>query len=241
MIQEEQVTTPSSDDEGLRKFLDPAYPLLNKLRNACPGTYKHSQTLASLVEGAAMALDLDVLKMQVAAQYHDIGKMFAPKYFIENQGNDDNPHDTLTPIVSYQIITRHVSDSVVILINDPAFPRSIIEIISQHHGTSVLQYFSDKAKDTDGFDYRYKTTKPSSIESAILMIADRVEATSKALAQEDKFSSVDIVEATINDLLNGGQLDAVYMKLGDLKIIKEVFSKEIEGTHQKRIDYSKKD
>ena len=179
--------------------------------------------------------------MQVAAQYHDIGKMFAPKFFIENQSANENPHDDLAPEISYTVITRHVSDSVAIHINDHTFPRDIIEIISQHHGTSVLKYFFDKSKSDDEECYRYKTNKPSSIESAVLMIADRVEATAKALSGNDNFNTMDIVETTINDLLNDGQLDLVYMKLGDLKIIKEVFSKELEGTNQKRVDYSKVD
>jgi len=139
--------------------------------------------------------------------------------------------------MSYEIITRHVSDSVVILLNDPNFPREIIEIISQHHGTTVLQYFFNKSKTKDEDVFRYKTTIPNSVESAVLMITDSVEATSRSLAQAGKLESTDVIDNTINRLLDSGQLDEVTIKLGDLKKIKNALSKELEGIYQKRINY----
>jgi putative nucleotidyltransferase with HDIG domain len=221
----------------LAKLLDSTYPLLQRFRDACPGTYKHSQALSSMVEGIALSLNLDVTKMKVAAQYHDIGKTFNPRYFTENQLEDENPHDKLTPMMSYNIITRHVSDSVSILINDPNFPRDIIEIISQHHGNSVLKYFFIKSG-TDVEDaFRYKTAKPTCIESAVLMICDHIEATSRSMVQNGKFDPLTIIETTINGLIDDGQLDEVVMRLGDLKKIKEALAKELEGTYQKRVDY----
>ncbi len=232
------VTVESTEDlNGYTKLLDTTYPLLSKFRENCPGTYKHSQTLASMVEGVSLALNLDVGFMKVAATYHDIGKSFNPQFFAENQLNDENPHTGLASEISYQIITRHVSDSVAILINDSNFPRRVIEIISQHHGQTVLKYFFRKSgKDVEDF-FRYKTTKPTCIESAILMICDVVEAMSRAHAQSGKFDLINVIESTINDLIDDGQLDEVVMKLGDLKKIKLALGKELEGTYQKRVDY----
>jgi putative nucleotidyltransferase with HDIG domain len=244
MADENQVNNTTEEvkaDAGLKQLLDSTYPLLQKFREACPGTYKHAQALASMVEGIALALDRDVDCMKVAALYHDIGKMFNPTYFTENQLDDENPHDKLDPRISYQIITRHVSDSAVILINDTLFPRSLIEIITQHHGTSVLKYFFKKSgKDVDDV-FRYKTSKPTCVDSAILMICDHIEATSRAMVQANKFDPVTIIEDTINGLISDGQLDEVVMRLGDLKKIKEALAKELQGTYQKRVDYDKAD
>lgn len=225
--------------EELLGFLDSSYPLLQKFRETCPGTHKHSQALSAMIEGVMLALSLDPTYGKIAALYHDIGKMFNPKYFSENQLDDDNPHDKLDPIISYNIITRHVSDSTVILLNEPNFPRAIIEIASQHHGTSVLKSFFNKS-DSDIEDvYRYKTAKPTCVEAAILMICDRVEASSRSLIRAGKFNPSEIIEGTINQLLDDGQLDSVYMRLGDLKKIKEALAKELAGTYQKRVDYDK--
>lgn len=232
----------NSEDKVVNEFkflLDPTYTLLHKFREACPGTYKHSQSVSSIVEGIALSLGLNVTKMKVAAQYHDIGKMFAPKYFTENQSEEDDPHSKLSPNISYSIITRHVSDSVSILINDHNFPRDIIEIISQHHGNSLLKYFYDKSGKNIEDTFRYKTAKPICIESAVLMICDRIEATSRANMQNGKCDSIAVIEKTINTLIDDGQLDEVVMRLGDLKRIKEALAKELEGTYQKRIDYDK--
>lgn len=226
------------EKETLDEVLDSTYPLLRKFREACPGSFKHSQSLAAMVESVAMSLDLDVDFMRAASLYHDVGKMNNPDYFTENQlENDDDPHKDLDPWVSYQIISRHVSDSVNILINDEKFPRKLIEVISQHHGTSVVQYFFDKA-DSDLEDlYRYKGTKPTCIESALLMIADCVEATSRSLVQSGKYDAVDVVDSTVNRLLSDEQLNEVYCKLGDLNKIKEGLVKELKSMYVKRVDY----
>jgi putative nucleotidyltransferase with HDIG domain len=225
--------------EELQQLLDSTYPLLQKFREACPGTYKHSQNLAAMVEGIALSLGLDVTKLKVAAQYHDVGKMCNPKYFSENQLEDECPHSGLSPLISYNIITKHVSDSAMLLINDHNFPRDIIEIISQHHGQSVLRYFFDKSGSAVEDMFRYKTPKPTCVESAVLMISDHIEAKSRSLIQANKFDPSVVIENTISELIDDGQLDEVYMKLGDLKKIKEALAKELEGTYQKRVDYDK--
>lgn len=226
-------------DSGLSSLLDTQYPLLAEFREACPGTFKHSQALAGMVEGVSVSLGLDTELMKVAATYHDIGKMLNPKYFTENQLDDEDLHGDLDPMISYSLITRHVSDSVMILLSDQNFPRRVIEIISQHHGQNVLMYFFNKSGRDDKGSFRYKTTKPTCIESAILMICDAIEATSRSKVQSGTFDPVNVIESTINGLIDDGQLDEVTMKLGNLKIIKSALGKELEGTYQKRVDYSK--
>jgi len=186
-----------------------------------------------------MSLDLDVTKMKVVAQFHDIGKMLNSKYFTENQLDDENPHDKLSALMSYNIISRHVSDSTMLLINEHSFPRDIIEIISQHHGTSVVKYFFNKSGIDVEDAFRYKTPKPTCVESAVLMVADNIEASSRSLVQAGRYDPTELIEVTINGLIDDGQLDEVYMKLGDLKRIKEALAKELEGTYQKRVDYEK--
>lgn len=224
-------------EQSLTFLLDPKYPLLQEFRDTCPGTFKHSQSLMSMIEGVCLALDLDEDKMKVAALYHDVGKSFNPKHFSENQLENENPHDDLAPEMSYHILTRHVSDSVMVLVNNPDFPREIIQIISQHHGTTILRYFFDKAKKAKEDDFRYKTTRPTSIESMVLMVCDAIEAMSRALAQAGKFDPNKVINETIQRLIDDGQLDDVTMKLGDLKKIKHALAKELEGVYQKRVDY----
>lgn len=229
----------NSNDEGgiIIKLLDPQYPLLTKFRESAPGSYKHSVALASMVEGVSISLGLDVELMKLCAIYHDLGKVFAPKYFVENQIEDEDPHKDLDPKISYEIITRHVCDSVTILINDYNFPRKAIETISRHHGNTVLRYFFNKSgKDVEDF-YRYKTERPRTINDAVLMVCDQVEATSKARIQAGAFDAIDIIDSTINYLLDDGQLDEVYLKLGDLKRLKLALAKELEGSVQRRPDY----
>jgi len=236
---EEKVIDKQEKQEDLHNLLDTSYPLLQRLRDACPGTYKHSQSLASIVEGVSMALDLDVIFMKVAALYHDIGKINNPKYFSENQLEDEDPHKELPAWVSSQIIGRHVSDGVNVLVNDESFPRKMIEIISQHHGSSVMKYFFTKSgKDVEDL-FRYKCSTPKCVGSAVLMVCDQIEATSRSLFQAGKYDATKVIDTTINGLLADGQLDDVIMRLGDLKKIKEALARELEGLYQKRVDYDK--
>jgi hypothetical protein len=225
------------EKNNLTELLDSSYPLLQTLRDICPGTYKHSQSVASMIERVSDDLSLDVPFTKVSAMYHDIGKIIFPKCFIENQTEKENIHDGLDPRISYYLITKHVSDSVNILINDENFPRKIIEIISQHHGTTVVRYFFSKSGLEDEKAFRYSCCKPKSIESALLMICDHIEAISRSEIQVGKFDPNKVIDSTINNLLNDGQLDDVSMKLGLLRTIKTSLTKELEGTYHKRIDY----
>jgi len=230
--------------EELLCLLDSSYPLLQRFRDVCPGTYKHSQAVSAMIESVSVALGLDVTFMKVVAMYHDIGKINNPKFFTENQLEKDyDPHENLDPWISSQIISRHVSDSVNILLNDKHFSRKMIEIISQHHGTSIIKYFFDRVLlDPEKDSFRYKCTKPDSIEAAVLMICDRLEAMTRSLVQNNKYGNpTEVIDGVINELLDDEQLDEVTIKLGDLKKFKTVLNKELEGMYSKRIDYDKPD
>ena len=232
----------SSKEQGneeklkLKDLLDSSYPLLKEFRDKCPGTFKHSQALVSMIEGISLELGLDVDEMKVMAQYHDIGKMLNPKFFTENQLEDENPHKDLDPYISYQYITRHVSDTAMILISDGTFPQDIIKKMTQHHGTTVLRFFASKVSSENADEFRYQTQKPSSIESMVLMICDNIEARSRSFIQNGKdFDPSDIIDSAIDGLHKDGQIDA--MTLGDLRKIKRALGKELEGTYQKRVSY----
>jgi len=235
-------TQVQNGSEKTIDVLDSSYPLLKKFREICPGTFKHSQNVVGLVEGISISLGLDTTFMKIAGQYHDIGKMLNPKYFTENQIEGENPHDKLDPFISYQIITRHVSDTALILLNDKNFSRELIKIICQHHGTSVVRYFFDKSGGDIEDIFRYKCQKPTCVESAILMICDQIEARTKAglqIGSQNVEDPSQIIEDTINDLLSDGQLDDVVMRLGDLQRIKGALAKELESIFHKRVDYKK--
>lgn len=229
----------SNEEFDLKILLDSSYPLLKEFREACLGTYKHSQSVMSMIEGISLALDLNVNEMKVMAQYHDIGKMLNPKYFTENQLDDEDLHKDLNPRMSYQIITRHVSDTTMKLTEDNNFPKHLIKQMSQHHGTTILQSFYHKAKqkgDTDENSFRYQTSKPSSLESMLLMICDNIEARSRSYIQNGKdFNPSGVIEDAIESLMTDGQLNA--KTLGDLRQIKKALGKELEGTYQKRVSY----
>jgi len=242
MKEEILIEQKDEEKEELLHLLDSSYPLLQKFRDICPGTYKHSQAVSAMVENVSVALRLDITFMKVVAMYHDVGKINNPKFFTENQLEKDiDPHEHLDPWISSQIISRHVSDSVNILLNDNHFSKRMIEIISQHHGTSVIEYFFDRAENPEKNDYRYKCTKPDSIEAAVLMVCDRLEAMTRSLFQNNKYNNdpAEIVDKVINGLLDDEQLDEVTIKLGDLKRFKNVLNKELEGMYSKRIDYDK--
>jgi len=224
----------------LSKYLDPDFPLLKEFRTKCPGTFKHSQTVGSMVEGVSLALGLDVTYMKVVATYHDIGKMFHPEYYTENQMDEENVHDKLDPYISFLIISRHVSDTALIL-NREGFPQELIRLSCQHHGTGVVRYFFDKSK-TDLEDvFRYNGETPKTIEAMVLMLCDHLEARSRSMMQHDKesFNPTDAVLRVWEELESDRQTADVVMKLGDVATLKEALAKELGAMYQKRVDYKK--
>lgn len=228
----------------LKDLLDAKFPLMEKFREIAPGTHKHSVNVSNFCESVALELDLDTDFLKVCGLYHDIGKMNAPDYFSENQ-NGKNIHDDLDPLMSYQIITRHVSDTVLLLLNQTAdgehFPErfKLLEVVSQHHGNTVLRYFYKKSKSEIDDHFRYKSIPPQSIEAAVLMICDAVEATARSLATVNELKETQdrraVVNTNIDTLMQDGQLDDI--KVGQLKKIKSVLYKELENVYHKREAY----
>ncbi len=220
-----------------KTILDQKYPLLDKFKEICPGTFKHSQNVASMCDTVAIELGLNIDLLRCAALYHDCGKMNNPMYFSENQ-DENNIHDDLEPYMSYQIITRHVGDSILYLLQIPDLPPEVIEIVSQHHGDTVLKAFWNKDKKAPEDKYRYKCSKPISSESLILMICDSVEATTRALFNsgdgKDDFIQ-QAIDSTIFRLMDDEQLDN--MKIGVLNKTKKILIKELESIYHKRVVY----
>ncbi len=242
MIDLEQETYEDNKSEDKRtNFMDSKFHLLKEFREKAPGSHKHDQSLMGIVENVCAAVDRDPYRLKVAAMYHDIGKMWAASLFTENQGKD-NVHDDLPPWVSYELITRHVSDTIAILVaND--FPDDVIRIVSQHHGTCVVQSIFEKAKAKDPKvdinEFRYKTGRPDSLESLILMFCDQVEATSRAIyaSDSDDIEPAVFVLNIYNKLHADGQFDNVQVLLGELKKIQSALITDVSSNFQKRIKY----
>ena len=225
------------DADSLKKYLDTDYPLLEKFKATAPGTYRHSQNVMAITEAIASDLHLDTTLMKVCATYHDIGKMLNPLYFTENQGGEANPHDTLEPYISYQILTRHVSDSVMVLTTETDMPREIMEIIAEHHGDTIVKSLFNKAGSKNEEAFRYKCPKPSSEYSSILMIVDAVEATARSIS--DKLTTpeakIKVVKDAIDRLREDQQLDE--MKVGTLRLVQHRLIRELDGIYHTRLDY----
>jgi putative nucleotidyltransferase with HDIG domain len=222
-----------------KKFFDPTFPLMDKFRELAPGSYKHCQNVSNICEAVAAELALNTDLIKCAALYHDIGKMNNPGYFSENQSNGTNVHDNLEPFISFQIISRHVGDSVLHLLQLKDMPLEVIEIISQHHGDTILRAFHNKVENEPEDKFRYKCDKPETTESLILMIVDSVEATAKAFFGDPQRKEVDnintAINGTIDRLTEDSQLDN--MKIGTLKVTKRVLTKELESIYHKRVSY----
>lgn len=224
----------------VKDLIDSSTILMERFKDSAPGTYRHCQNIGQLVEPIAKELGLNVENLVVAATLHDIGKCNNPEYFIENQLDDKNPHDSLDPTVSYQYISRHVSDSVLRLIQ-LGVPTEIIRMVSEHHGDSVIKAIHAKAKEkyngsTIEDHYRYKSSKPTSVDSCVLMICDVVESACRALSGNDKLGDVkETIERLINGMVDDEQLDV--LTIGHIRVIKKLLIKDIENMFHKRLDY----
>lgn len=225
----------------LLELANPAQPLLKKLLQLAPGTYNHSIQMGNLAEAAAEAIGADPLLARVGAYYHDIGKIVRPEYFVENQIYVDNPHDRLSPNLSKLAITAHVRDGEQ-LAKQNGLPTPVIEIIRQHHGTSVLSFFYHKAmaasrEPVEEEAYRYEEEKPRSKEAAIIMLADGVEAAVRALQHPTRRKIQGVIQEVFKQRIQDGQLDESELTLGDLHKIQEAFDTTLRGQLGHRIKY----
>ncbi len=216
------------------------HPLLKELAIKAPGTYHHSIVVSSLSEAACQAIGANSLLAKVGSYYHDIGKLKKPTYFIENQFDIENPHDRLMPYVSCLIIKNHVKDGVEIG-KKYKLGSQIIDVIEQHHGTMMVKYFYDKAKEMglnpNEEDFRYPGPKPQSKESGIVMLADKVEAATKNLSEPTVTHLRNYVKNLTNEIFLDGQLDESDLSLRELNLIVESFVNVLIGIFHHRIKY----
>lgn len=226
----------------LLELSNPNHPLLRKLLLEAPGTYHHSLIVGNLAEAAAEAVGADPLLCRVGAYYHDVGKTKRPAFFVENQMSKENPHDKIAPSLSHLIITSHVKDGLE-LQEQYKLPSSIRDICAQHHGTTVLWYFYNKALEQDKSgtvsidSYRYPGPKPQSKEAAIVMLCDAVEASVRAMARPTPQRIEAVVRKIIRDRLQDGQLDESQLTLRDLDKAAEAFMQTLSGIYHPRIEY----
>ncbi|MEK6528427.1 MAG: HDIG domain-containing metalloprotein [Nitrospirota bacterium] len=234
-----------STDISLLELLDLNQPLMRNLLIAAPGTYHHSIIVGNLVESAAEAVGVNPLLARVSAFYHDIGKTKMPEYFIENQSRPVSMHEKLTPQMSGLIIISHVKEGVE-LAKQHKLPDSIIDIIQQHHGTSVVAFFYQKAKDrqengvsplVEEANFRYPGPKPKTRVAALVLMADAVEAASRALTEPIPTRISALVDRIVNHFFLDGQLDDCELTLRDLREIKSHFVYLLTSMFHRRVDY----
>ena len=222
-------------------------PLLRDLMVGSPGTYHHSVITSNMVEATAKAVQANPLLAKVSAYYHDIGKMTKPLYFIENQMGGENRHEKLAPSMSGLILTSHVKDGLE-LAKQHKLGREITDIIQQHHGTSLISFFFQKAKDrmikkggrateVKEEDFRYPGPKPQTKEAGLVMLADMVEAASRSLVDPTPARIQGTVQKIINQVFSDGQLDECELTLKDLHEIAKSFNQILSGIFHHRVEY----
>jgi putative nucleotidyltransferase with HDIG domain len=219
-------------------------PVLRELMIRAPGTYHHSILVGPMVEAAAEAIHANPLMARVAAYYHDIGKISKPLYFIENMCGGENRHDKLSPSMSALILISHVKEGVE-LAREKRLGVPIIDIIRQHHGTALISFFYQKAKNAedpdarnvDERDFRYPGPKPQTREAGLVMLADCVEAASKTLTDPTPSRIQGMVQKIINNIFIDGQLEECELTLKNLHDIANSFNRILSGIYHHRIDY----
>ncbi|MCH8496493.1 MAG: HDIG domain-containing protein, partial [Balneolales bacterium] len=222
------------------------HPLLKSLMTRAPGTFQHSLQVANLAEAGASAINANSLLCRVGALYHDIGKMDKPEYFVENQFGE-NEHDKLKPRMSAMVIKNHVSTGVK-MAEEANLPDIIIDFIKTHHGDSIIRYFYEKAKksvekasEVREEDFRYNGPLPNSKETGILLLADCVEASSRAMSEPSYQKLENLVNRMVDERLEEGQLNNCDLTYRDLTKIKESFLGILVGMYHSRVKYPGQD
>jgi putative nucleotidyltransferase with HDIG domain len=219
-------------------------PVLRDLMVQAPGTYHHSVIVGNLAEAAAENIGVNPLMVRVAAYYHDIGKIRKPLYFIENIGGQENRHDKLAPSMSSLILMAHVKDGTE-LARESRLGQALTDILRQHHGTSLMKFFYDRAKSkadpeveqVDERDYRYPGPKPQTREAALIMLADAIEAASRTLTDPTPARIQGMVQKIINNIFIDGQLDECELTLKDIHNIAKSFNLVLGGIFHYRVEY----
>ncbi len=217
-------------------------PLLKRLAFEAPGTYHHSLILSNLAGAAADAINANVMLVRVGAYYHDIGKLVKPQYFTENQMMADNKHDDLEPSMSRLVILNHVKEGVD-LAREHGLNEKIIDFIRQHHGTSLIHFFYQRAlteSDGEGVGeegYRYPGPKPQTRETAIMMLADAVEGATRSLDEHTQPKIDEVVRRIVNNKFIDGQLDECALTLREINEISKTFTKVLSAMYHVRVKY----
>jgi len=227
-------------DYRLMELADISHPLLKELATKAPGTYQHSLTLANLSESAAQAIGANPLLARVGAYYHDIGKMLKPSYFIENQNYMENPHNHIKPSLSNSVLKAHVKQGLE-LADKWKLPKAIKDMIQQHHGKSLMIYFYNSALKSESSvneqDYRYPGPTPKFKESAILSLADTIEAMTRTLKNPTPARISELVNNAIKKKIMDGELDDSELTLKEINIISESFVRILTTMYHTRIEY----
>jgi putative nucleotidyltransferase with HDIG domain len=224
----------------LRKLLDLDHPVLRDLAEKAPGTFQHSLALANMAEKVADSIGADDELARAGAYYHDIGKMQKPEYFIENQ-QGENPHDKLAPEQSAEKLRTHI-DAGITIARGANLPERLVDFIIEHHGSSTMEYFLDKAyqlnqKTIEPDKFQYEGRNPNSKETAILMIVDAVEAASRTLQKPDHDEIENLVRRIIFSKMLHGYLDQSGLTTRDLKQIGISLIKFLQGQYHVRVEY----
>ena len=226
----------------LMELSRPNHPLLRDLVTKAPGTYHHSLLVSNLAEQAAEAIGADPFLTRVGAYYHDVGKIVRPHFFVENRAEGVDPHSQLDPWSSAQIIITHIKDGME-LARKYKLPHRIRDFIAEHQGTGLVRYFYHEAQKiagpegVDEKDFRYPGPKPSSKETALLMLADSCESAVRASRPQSREEVDEIVRKIINQKLIEGELSESPMTLQDLEMVRQVFVRSLKGVHHPRVVY----
>jgi cyclic-di-AMP phosphodiesterase PgpH len=228
-------------DLTLLEWSDLNRPLMQRLSLEAPGTYAHTIVVANLAESACRAIGANALLARVGCYYHDIGKLQRPQYFVENQPKGWNPHDKLAPGNSATIIRNHVREGLK-LAEEHGLPRKLRAFITEHHGTGEISYFLEKARERDSGvadpgNYAYPGPRPQSAETAVVMLADGVEAAVRVLNEPTPERIREVVEHIVRQRIDQGQLRDAPLTLRQIDGIKEEFIRVLAGMYHNRIDY----
>jgi hypothetical protein len=242
------------------EMADLNHPLLRRLSLEAPGTYHHSLAMANLAEACAEKVGANPTLCRVSAYFHDIGKLAKPDYFTENMPSGENPHDELTPTMSALIILSHIKEGVDLAIRNK-LKRPILEAIQEHHGTTLVEYFYQRAcrQESDARagsslmnvrpediprvseeSFRYPGPKPQSIETVILGLADAAESASRSLERPTLQRLDDLVHDLLQDRITDGQYDEAPVTMSQLQEIAEVLVSSLANMHHSRIAYRKR-
>ena len=217
-----------------------SHPLLRRLQDEAPGTFQHSVLVGNLAERAADRIGADPLLTRVGAYYHDIGKLVAPAFFVENAPPGENPHEGLDPLQSTRVIHQHVTAGVEIARRE-GIPAAVVQFIPQHHGTRMASFFYRRAAETDpGVDpalFQYPGPKPQSREAALVMLADAAEASVRASSDHSTERIRAIIEGVIRERIEEGQFTECDISLRDLAAVGQSFTTALTAVYHPRIEY----